>query len=75
MALKTIEALLIDNQTAIEKVLNSQEYEIADRRQRYAMLEHLTDREKFLIGLGEKKGFQNTVAGSTGKGSYRVEFV
>ncbi len=74
MALKTIAILLEEVQHAIEKVLVSQEYEIANRRQRMAMLEDLTNREKFLIDSGEKKGFENTLAGGTGKGSYRVIF-
>ena len=74
MALKTIATLLEDNQNAIDKVLTSQEYEIANRRQRMAMLEHLSDREKQLVKMGEKKGFDSTLAGDSGKGAFHVQF-
>lgn len=72
MALNTIATMLEEVQTAISKTLKSQEYELANRRQRMAMLKDLTEREEFLVKQGELKGFDATLAGTDNRGSYSV---
>jgi len=55
--MKTYGALLIETQTAIEKILEgAQEYEIGGRRLRRADLQWLYERERFLLKKLEDHG-------------------
>jgi hypothetical protein len=49
MPIATTEAQLIEVQTAISKVLKSQEYQAGDSRNKRALLSELTTREKELL--------------------------
>ena len=73
MALKTIQVLLEEVQDAISKTMLSQEYEIANRRQKRSLLLDLEKREERLINMGDKKGYDSTVAGKSSNGAYLVQ--
>lgn len=47
---------LAEVQAAIGKIMaNGQEYEIGDRRMRYAELKQLQDRERYLTGMANRE--------------------